>query len=194
MNAPDDLDRLLPAIVAGDTEAFAVFMSAVELTVRRSLRTFATRVDVEALVQEAFLRLWQVAPRFRADGRPHGLLRLALRIGRNLAIDEVRRRKEDTAADGEVEVAEPPHAAALDPLLRKLILGCFEQLPPRPGDAMRERLCNEGSEPDADLARRCGMTLNTFLQNVTRARKLLASCLEGQGVDLSEPGSQTWAP
>jgi len=189
MSNQDDLDKLLPAIVAGDTDAFGVFMSAVELTVRRSLRPFAASVDVEALVQEAFLRLWQVAPRFSADGREHGLLRLTLRIARNLAIDDVRRRREDPVFDGDLVIEQSAPAASIDPLLRRLIFGCFEQLPARPADAMRERLASEGAEPDAELARRCGMTANTFLQNVTRARKLLAACLEGQGVRLSEVGS-----
>jgi RNA polymerase sigma-70 factor (ECF subfamily) len=31
---------------------------------------------------------------------------------------------------------------------------------------------------------RLGMKLNTFLQNFTRARKLLADCLRSRGVDL----------
>ena len=30
------------------------------------------------------------------------------------------------------------------------------------------------------------MTLNTFLQNVGRARKLIAECLRKRGVDLAE--------
>ena len=37
--------------------------------------------------------MWQVAPRFERDGRPNGLLRLAIRIARNLAVSEVRRTK-----------------------------------------------------------------------------------------------------
>jgi RNA polymerase sigma-70 factor (ECF subfamily) len=35
------------------------------------------------------------------------------------------------------------------------------------------------------LAERLGMRLNTFLQNFTRARKLLAECLEKRKVDLA---------
>ena len=47
-------------------------------------------------MQEALLRVWQVAPRCRRDERPNALLRLAARIARNLAIDELRRvRKVD---------------------------------------------------------------------------------------------------
>jgi RNA polymerase sigma-70 factor (ECF subfamily) len=37
----------------------------------------------------------------------------------------------------------------------------------------------------ATLAERLGMRLNTFLQNVTRARKLLVECLERRHVDLT---------
>ena len=37
-----------------------------------------------------------------------------------------------------------------------------------------------------ELAERVGMKLNTFLQNVTRARRLLADCLRRLGVELDE--------
>jgi RNA polymerase sigma-70 factor (ECF subfamily) len=79
-------------------------------------------------------------------------------------------------------------AQDLDPMLRALIRMCFEQLPPQPGVALRARLDNDGADPDVALASRCGMKTNTFLQNVTRARKLLASCLESKGVRLGPEG------
>ena len=37
---------------------------------------------------------------------------------------------------------------------------------------------------DKVLARRAKKKLNTFLQAITRAKKLLAQCLEGKGVSL----------
>ncbi|MBA3397052.1 MAG: sigma-70 family RNA polymerase sigma factor, partial [Deltaproteobacteria bacterium] len=88
-----DLDLHLGAIVAGDTRAFARWLAGAEPPVRESLRSFARVVDVEAVLQEALLRVWQVAPRFVADGRPNGLLRLGVRIARNLAVSEVRRTR-----------------------------------------------------------------------------------------------------
>ena len=51
---------------------------------------------------------------------------------------------------------------------------------PRPGP--NEPLLSGAA--DSVLAVQLGMTLNTFLQNVTRARKLLAACLERHGVQL----------
>src|SRR5690606_14601871 len=71
-----DLDVHLAAIVAGDTRAFGRWLAGAEAPVRDSLRSFARVVDVEAVLQEALLRVWQVAPRFEPDGRPNGLLRL----------------------------------------------------------------------------------------------------------------------
>lgn len=45
------------------------------------------------------------------------------------------------------------------------------------------RLSGPGTA-DPTLATQVGMKLNTFLQNVTRARKLLAQCLKKRGIDL----------
>lgn len=178
-----DLDLLVPAIVAGDAQVFGQFMAATEMPLRRSLKAFAVRVDIEAVVQEAFLRLWQVAPRFASDGRPNGFVRLLCRVARNLALDDLKRRREEPSDAENVEAlfeAEP-----VDPMLRNLIAHCFEELPPKPRLAIVSRIDSHGSEQDSHLAERCAMTLNTFLQNVTRARKLLASCLEAKGVQVS---------
>ena len=74
-----DLDFYLGAIVAGDASMFGLWLTGAEPTVRASLRSFAAAVDVEAVLQESLLRIWQVAARFEPDGRPNGLLRLAIR-------------------------------------------------------------------------------------------------------------------
>ncbi len=66
--------------------------------------------------------------------------------------------------------------------MRRAIAECSEQLPKKPAHALAARLRCDGDEPDATLAKRLGMTLNTFLQNFTRARKLLGECLEKRGV------------
>jgi RNA polymerase sigma factor (sigma-70 family) len=174
-----DFDALLPEIQARDTECFGRFMAAAELPVRQSLRPFAARVDVEAVVQETFLRLWQVAPRFEPDGRSNGFLRFGVRVARNLALDALKKRREQVGVDLEDEAAFAP--AEADPLLRNVIQACLEKLPAQPSTALRARLESGGSEPDSVVAERCAMKANTFLQNVTRARKLLASCLEAAG-------------
>lgn len=184
-----DLDVHAPAIAAGDERAFARWLAGSEAPIRASLRSFAASVDTEAVLQETMLRIWQVAPRFEPDGRDNGLLRLALRIARNLAISETRRLRTRPVEPDDLErhlaeVAGP--SGPSDPLLRRLIAECREKLPSKPAQALAARLESFGAHSDAALAERLGMQKNTFLQNFTRARKLLEACLERGGVRIRE--------
>lgn len=176
----DDLDLLWPAIARADAAAFARFLAHAELPLRRSLVSFARLVDTEAIVQEALLRVWQVAARYEPDGRPNGLLRLTLRIGRNLALDETKRVRRAAAS---LEATEPlldtaAEPVGVDPFLRDAVARCLDGLPPQPALALQTRIADEGAEADGSLATRCRMTTNTFLQNISRARRLLAECLQ----------------
>ena len=182
-----DLDEHIAGIQSGDPVAFGRWLAAAEPTLRLTLRSFATVVDVEAILQEALLRVWQVAPRFLPDGEPNSLFRFAVRMTRNLAISEQRRggmhrlqelTAERAAAVPALEVSPP------DPLLRRRIEECQDALPNKPGLALLARLASDGTEPDDVLAARLSMRVNTFLQNVTRARRLLEECLSLHGVDL----------
>ena len=183
-----DLDVHLAAIVGGDTRAFGAWLAGAEPRVRDSLRSFAAVVDVEAVLQETLLRVWQVAPRFVPDGRANGLLRLAVRIGRNLAVSEVRRTRATPTEGGDIEAAlaaaEAPPGPP-DPMLRRAIDECRDKLPARPRQALDARLTSAGGQADDDLAAALGMRLNTFLQNFTRARQLLADCLTRRGVTIT---------
>ena len=181
----NDLDRHLPSIVAGDADAFASWLASAEPPIRESLRRFSRSVDTEAVLQEALLRVWQVAPRFVADGKPNGLLRLGVRIARNLAISETRKLHGAVSSDAELDATpDPQPVSPPDPLLRRAIELCRERLPSKPAAALGARLASAGGEADADLAAALGMKTNTFLQNFTRARKLLLECLEARGVRL----------
>lgn len=184
----EDLDRYLAQIVAGDSAAFAAWLAGAEPIIRSSLARFAGAVDTEAVLQEALLRVWQVAPRFEPDGRPDSLLRLGIRIARNLAISEARRHRTRPALVDDGDHDEGPalrqEPRPPDPMLRKAIAECRATLPPRPSTALDARLEAVG-RPDRELATELGMKLNTFLQNFTRARRLIAKCLAGRGIDLA---------
>lgn len=186
-----DLDTYVAAIASGDERAFGRWLAASEQTLRASLRSFAASVDTEAVVQETALRVWQLAPSFEPDGRPNGLVRFAVRIARNLAISEVRRLKTRPVEPDDLErriaaIASNESIEGSDPMLRRIIAECRDKLPEKPGQALRARLEAFGASSDSDLAVRIGMKKNTFLQNFTRARKLLEKCLEGRGVRVRE--------
>lgn len=190
-----DLDAHLPAILTGDTRAFGRWMAGAEGRIRDSLRSFATVIDVESILQESLLRVWQVAPRFLSDGRPNGLLRLGIRIARNLAVSEVRRTKSRPVADDDLEMA-LARAEQVDftdhgpdPMLRGVLAQCRDRLPAQPRAALDARIGSvgwDGVRSDDDLAMTLGMRVNTFLQNFTRARRMLADCLKKHGVVVGE--------
>ena len=178
-----DLDRYLPSIAAGDAEAFGSWLSHAEEPLRRSLRSFASRVDTEAVLQEGLLRVWQVAPKVSISGE-NSLLRVAFRIVRNAAIDAVRRaRKQVVEADLSEWEQLSVGPVEPDPMLYAAIVECRDALPERPRLAFALRVEDEGGHSDRALAERAGMTLNTFLKNFGRARQFLADCLENKGVD-----------
>ncbi len=182
-----DLDVHLSAIRVGDTTAFAQWLASCEPPIRDSLRSFAAVLDVEAVLQEALLRVWQVAGRFEPDGRPNGLLRFAVRIARNLAISELRRTRTAPAAPDELDaVLAAVEPRAPDPMLRAKIVDCRDKLPPKPRQVLDHRLASAGAADDAELAEALGMRLNTFLQNFTRARQLLADCLRKHGISIDQ--------
>jgi RNA polymerase sigma-70 factor (ECF subfamily) len=181
-----NLDVHLTAIVAGDADAFARWLAGAEMPVRLSLASFAAVVDVEAVLQEALLRVWQVAPRFEPDGNPNGLLRFGVRIARNLAVSELRRTKTRPVEPADLEDHREVRASEPDPMLRRAIIECRDKLPAKPREVLDARLRSAGSDDDVTLAEALGMRLNTFLQNFSRARKLLAECLGKRGIAVDQ--------
>ncbi len=184
-----DLDRAFARVRGGDPEAFADWLRSAEIPLRRSLETFARDVDIEAVLQEGLLRMWVLAPTLDLSGR-NASLRYAIRITRNLALGEVRRLGRTTPLDLESlerlpEAQTDPDPPA-DPNLRRLILGCIDRLPERPRAALNARIQDAGRSPDRALATTVKMKTNTFLQNIVRARRLMAECLERAGVALVE--------
>lgn len=184
-----DLDAHLDAIQRGDSHAFAAWMARAEPRLRAWLRPFAAVADVEAVLQEALLRTWQFAPQVKVDGKANSLLRVAHRMARNLAVSEARRLRTANVEPEDLErlgAEEEPGPAPPDPLLRATLSRCHEGLPEKPAQALRARVEAAGGEDDHRLAERLGMKLNTFLQNFTRARKLLVECLARAGIDVDK--------
>jgi RNA polymerase sigma-70 factor (ECF subfamily) len=179
------IDQAFELVRARSPVGFAEWMRLVELPLRASLRGFARVVDAEAVVQEALLRMWVVARDVELQGE-NASLRYALRIARNLALREAARQERFERLGDDPEPASVRVDPAPDPALRRTIRECLKRLPAKPGQALVARLRSQGRHPDRDLAAQLGMRVNTFLQNVSRARDALRKCLESRGVDLRE--------
>jgi DNA-directed RNA polymerase specialized sigma24 family protein len=179
-----EIDECYRRAQAGDEAAFAAWVRRCDLPLRKSLRSFAPAVDVESVLQEGLLRMWRLAPTLVLAGQ-NASLRYALRLVRNLAISEGRRRgaeidDDDAKARPKIHVAPDPPP---DEGLRRAVERCLEKLPPRPRVALLARL---RGGPDRELAAGVGMRPNTFLQNIVRARRLMAECLRAAGVRLED--------
>ena len=187
------VDAAWQEVRRGSDAGFRAWLPLVEPLLWRTLRPFAPAVDVEAIIQEALLRMWAIAPVQPLEGE-NASLRFALRLAHNLAIDEVRRRGRELPLvkdlpggdDPPDPLPAPQPAPPPDPLLRRAILACIDKLPRQPKAALRVRLDAAGTLPDRLLAERLAMQLNTFLQNVTRARRLVEECLAASGIAVKE--------
>jgi DNA-directed RNA polymerase specialized sigma24 family protein len=182
------LDHLFPAVCQGDEAAFEAWMTEVEIPLRGSLGPFARAVDVESVVQETLLRVWVFALErgHTLEGR-NASLRWAIGVARNVARNEARRngRMEFLPPEELPEVVVEPFPTP-DPALARLVRGCFEALTEKPRRALEARVERGHIESDRTLAEAVGMTLNTFLKNIGRARTLMADCLRDLGAPIEE--------
>jgi DNA-directed RNA polymerase specialized sigma24 family protein len=188
-NQSDRLETVFRRAGLGDPDAFAEWMGMVENPLRCSLARFARAVDVEVVVQETLMRTWLVArDRTRCLEGENASLKFALRVARNVVHEELRHGHLYRLLDDE-EWNQLPEASFKpefpDYALRQAIVDCMERLPAQPKKALNARV-REGHLPDRDLALETRMKLNTFLQNIVRARRLVADCLEKRGVRLEE--------
>ena len=135
------------------------------------------------------MRMWLVArdPARVLEGS-HAPIKFAMRVARNVALEEIRRYRHERfvgldALDNRPEGRVEPDPR--DPALARAIQDCMESLPEQPRRALSGRV-RDGGLPDREIAAALRMKINTFLQNVVRARRLLRECLDRRGVRLGE--------
>lgn len=182
-----ELDDLFAAVTL-DRRAFTTWVERVERPIRASLAPFARAVDVEGVVQETLLRMWHVATgQAVVLTGENASLRYAFGMARNLARNEARRLGRLRFLPPE-ELPEPevPPDPAPDPALLRVLRECLAVLGGKPREALLARLEFGGWQADGQLAARLGMQLNTFLQNIVRARRQLRDCLLRKGVPAGE--------
>lgn len=180
-----DIDRLWSAVCTGDKWAFGDWVGRVERPILRSLSPYARAVDTESVFQEAMKRMWQ---RSQEDGQrlegENASLRFAIGLARNLARNMARKqRREHLMPPGNLPdgIDDPFADPSPDPFLGRIIEKCIEALTARAKSALLARL-QDGHVDDRMSAGQLRMTVNTFLQNVTRARRHLDACLKKNGV------------
>ena len=181
----------LQAIVRRDQDAFGRWVTQHEIPLRLALRRFAELVDVEVIVQETAIVVWERAATIRPDGRRGFLWRWAVTVALNKARNEARRTArlahDVTSTELENELADPDSARTQpDQMFIARLNRCRSQLPETLGRALDVRIEDNGQRSDRELATSIGVSFDAFRQSLARGRKALKQCLSSFGIDLTE--------
>jgi RNA polymerase sigma-70 factor, ECF subfamily len=168
---PED-HRLFLQIAEGDPQAFRKLVDQHA----RPLITYLTRLmnnqhEAEEVAQEVFVRVWQRAedykPGFRASTWLH-------RIGHNLAVDQLRRRK--GTAELDVELNEAPASERPSTLLEQKqrtisMQAALDALPLRQKTAMLLKYEQDFSNPE--IGKVLGLSVDAVESLLSRAKRQL---------------------
>ncbi len=180
MAEDDPIATLLSRCAAQDRAAFRLLYEAASAKLFGVLiRMLGQRAEAEDALQEVFTRIWLRAGRYEA-ARGRGMTWM-IAIARNLAIDRLRARPEQAAADAEAMDAiadSAPHAEArlIAAGEARRVTDCFARLEPDRAAAVRGAYLS-GLSYEA-LALRHGVPLNTMRTWLRRSLLRLKECLE----------------
>jgi len=172
---------LMARVVARDPSAFRTIAENHAVAMRRiAFRMLGDTVEAEDVAQEAFLRLWQHAARWRATGS--GIGAWLNRVTMNLCLDRLRRRRfvSDDAVPERAD--EAPNADTLieEDQQRAAVIGCIDTLAERQRAAIvltyYEGLSNIMAADALD------MNLKAFESLLFRARATLRAAFVAAGL------------
>ncbi len=178
---PDD-NGLLHAVAGGDCAAFRRLMEKHA----GSLLALATRMtgngaDADDIVQEAFLKVWTMAPRWQADGRAR-FSTWMYRVVLNASLD-VRRRKKMSPLDEAVERAGEAADGFDHAMARQrevMVREAMAELPRRQRAALS--LYYFGEISAAEAARVLGLSVSAMEALLVRGKRGLKLALARRGV------------
>ena len=181
MNEPSDAE-LMARIRDGDRSAFGVLVDRYkDPMVNYLTRMTGNRARAEEAAQEAFIKLYHAAPRYREQGKLSAFL---YRIATNLVRQEERRDRRWRLVSGVLSgnarsVRRQPDVATEEVLRREVgreLQSALAQLPLRYRVPLVLRDVQEWSYDE--IARVTGCRLGTIKSRISRGRGLLRRALE----------------
>jgi RNA polymerase sigma-70 factor (ECF subfamily) len=176
-------EELVARIGRGDQGAFHVL---VERYLDRSLalaqRILGNRSDAEDVVQDAFLRVWTHAARWRVDGARFGTW--FYRVVVNRCLDHTRRAVPVSldVAEGLADTAPDGVALVYRRQIAQQVATAMVQLPDRQRAALA--LCYYEEMSQAEAADVLGVSVGAVESLLVRARRRLRELLQGIAPDL----------
>lgn len=178
--APDD-NATMRAIAARDAGAFASVVEAYSTPLYRiGYRMLGDAAEAEDIAQEALLRLWDHAARWRGDGP--GIGAWLHRVTTNQCLDRLRRRKFGSDEEVPERIDETPGADEQmdEDRMRTATIAAIGALPERQRAAIvltyYEDLSNQAAADALD------MNIKAFESLLLRARHALRTMLEDRNL------------
>ena len=173
--APEVLEPLLLRLAEGDEEALGeLYHRARSAVYGLALSYLKHSHDAEDVTQDTFVRVWENAPRYHAQGTP---LAWILAVARNLALMKLRERGKTQ----EMEPEEWAHLAVESPLVtaedRQVLQAALNGL----SDQERQVVILHAVTgwKHREIAALLELPLATVLSKYRRALQKLRDCLEG---------------
>ena len=182
MNDSTD-EALLELYAQGDPAAArALTLRLGPLAYRLALRKLRDAAEAEDVAQEALLRLWKIAPDWRAGEAK--VSTWLYRVVSNLATDRLRKRR-NVGLDEAPEIADDRASALEDLIVRDRMAAldeALEQLPERQRLAVTLRHIEGLSNPEIAEALETGVEAVESL--TARAKRALSALLSGRREEL----------
>lgn len=181
MTPQEEIEALIARVAMGDRRAFrALYDRTSAKLFGVACRVLRDEAQAEEVLQEVFLRIWDRAGRYRANG--YSPMTWLITVTRNAAIDRLRSLRNAGKATEPIEIAErlydpspgPETQSVMRDEARALDL-CLRELPPERADMVR-RAYLEGRSY-RDLAEADGVNLNTLRTWLRRSLIQLRECL-----------------
>jgi RNA polymerase sigma factor (sigma-70 family) len=176
---PEELNHALQRVALGDQSAFAeLYRSTSSKVFGVILRMLHDRSEAEDVLQEVYTTAWRRADSF--DPSRGGALTWLMTLGRNRAIDRLRKHREDQLDDEQVvqimDEEPTPAMMAERSQERRRLESCLESLGPQQHKAVREAFFTGLSY--SELAEKLSVPLGTMKSWIRRSLMQLKTCLE----------------
>ena len=171
-----ELERLLRDVGRGDTAAFAdLYRSTHAGLYAAALAMMANSHDAEELTHDAYLRIWEASPGYKAQGTPMAWM---LTVTRNLCLMELRRRGKRADLSDEEWNAIPAKAEAVAAEDRAVLQDALAGLAP---DERQIVLLHAASGlRHREIAKLLALSLGTVLSKYSRAIAKLRAGMKGE--------------
>lgn len=172
------IEDLIARISLGERSAFSALYDRTSAKLFGiCLRVLKDRTAAEDAMQDAYVKIWKNADRYRSNGLSP--MTWLITIARNTAIDRLRASRDTADIDGMTEVlpapGPSPEASVVAGSEAKRIVACLGELPEDRRTAVRE--CYLGGLSYQDLADKFDVPLNTMRTWLRRSLASLRECM-----------------